>query len=302
MLMSIYIIVNFFDVIMATILFVHFGDLESLYYQTSVLYSLKSDNDQHIFDLLYNQPLNIEPVHQLFRNMYEVPDGFREKRALRKKLKQDYDIVVNVYRDAYKESLAWIKRIKAPLKIGYNIRRSWYNGELSKEKKDHMIDHYLKACDILNIPKIRKISDHEIQNKDESNRILIHLTQWPLEKLSRILSIPLMRFYHIDIVENNEAIISNFKSWNPINRIQLDQLNLAQVDIVITDQAILKTRCDAMACACIYLSEKSQERKAFFPIYRKSYAITPRLENQKIDDIETDAVIQALHQIIEDVD
>ena len=287
-------------------LIVHFGQFETLCYQTSVFNSIIQNDKDSIIDLVIKQPISSLKYIDLVRKSMQIPHSFWERRKFITQLSNNYDFVINMHRDDYEESLKFIKKIKCKNKIGYNLKRKNYSIELSKEKKDHIIDHYLKVCDSLDITKTRKIA-LKIIKKDKQNsfNLLIKCKKWNKDKILDFIKLPLLRHFKITIFEdtNNLGSEVTYKSWSKVNVLNvMEPQDLINFDVIISDEIVTKCYSDYLEIALIYLTDKSNSAKEKYPIHKKSYVVSPRTKSNKINDIEVDAIVQALNLIIDSME
>lgn len=286
---------------MAKYLIIHFGDFESLCYQSAVFISILKENPENVIDIVIAKQLDDIALIKSLSKAYIIPEGFFAKRKLQKNLSNQYDYIINMHRDDYQPSLNFVKGIKCKQKIGYNKRRKYYHLAISKEKKDHLIDHYLKVCDLLEIEKTRNI-ELNIHREDKAveNKLLIFCEQWPLSQIALLIKMPMFRMFDITLVGVKPE---NLKSWKKLSYLEnYDRNNLNHFSVIITDDVNLKVFSDALEVACIFLVENDKTKRERFPIYKKSYAITARLGNYDVSEIEIDAVVQAFNLLIDELE
>lgn len=281
-------------------LIIHFGDLEPLLYQSAVMNSIQRTESDAIFDILTNHHIDGIEFLDMIRSVLILPESYLKKRQFIKELSNQYDYIISMERENFEETSTVAQKIKCAHKIGYNRRRKIFNLEINKKPKSHIIDHYLKVCELLNIDKLRKLrlnlskTDKEI----ETGKILISIHQWPSERFRNFVSLPIFQPYSLSIVSSISDY--NLKSWVPITYIADSQtIDYHQYEYIITDDSLTKTIADFLEISTIFLVSKDETENPYYPIYKNSYVVAPRYKGTGVEEIELDVIIQALKMAIE---
>lgn len=289
------------------ILAIHFGDTESLIYLEKCIRRFASEG--HHVTVLCSAKIEDFWVEQLNLTVIKtaIDAGFFERWKLRKELAAlKFDVLIDVQRDFYKPAYQLATSLSIATKVGYNFsgKTKPYTRAIEKIKLPHIYSYYVHGWKTLF--KSADVSADLPCESDENLSIAFVLNKsdveakWQSPFWVALATHPTFAVFKKGVVDSENMLTAEEKSrLEKAPSLQfVGEEKLGEFGMIVTLKNAAYLAALFKQKRVLLLDERSKERKFRRAHVTGSYTVTPRFEKETIEDIQFDAVLKALRDMV----
>ncbi|MCB0279577.1 MAG: hypothetical protein KDD94_08760 [Calditrichaeota bacterium] len=290
-------------------LFLELGGWPEILILTAPVTAIKTaEPDCHIDLITGQQNKEILDLTTVFDNVFYLNESKSSLKELLSVLKKiHYDFYIDLQRRIYPQSQKFSSKVNSDHKIGYNkpAKKKPFDLNLSKTNHPHLIDHYLKCLNLLEINHASgsySLETKPIKIETERLSLLIHLQAGTIrtEIVEKLLNSHLQQMIDIKLLcaKNDIAPFEKFQErLNTYSNLNEAIESVITASYLLTASSWLVQVADILAVPVIYLSDGTDYDRLLSSIQTESVILTPRSKKQSIQEISLDAMIHGIRSV-----